>query len=252
VFGYHDSKPVGPNGPDAGSAIIINVGSFTYGGGGGTTLFEDWSSAANATVIATGGMLGGNGGYIGFSQYATGGAATIGLMGNATLDLHGSYLNTITIQNLELVGGTIITNVGSSGIALAVTGQLYINSGSVLNFTFNSKGMTPGQAYTVLSAPNVTDYALSQFAGTNIGTYAPAFSFSGNNLQVTFGSATKAKAQKKTVQQRAAQQKAAQQKPRQKKGARRKTAQRKTAQQKAPLRKTTSRAGARKRSKRRR
>jgi hypothetical protein len=199
VYGAKNSKPVGPNGPTAGSATIINVGGFTSGAEGGATRFEYWSNAGNATIIALGGMLGGNGGTISFSDNASGGSSTIGLLGdNATLDISYSLASTLTMQNLEVIGGTINTNVGSGGICLAISNQLFINSSSVLSFNFYDKGVLAGKAYTILTAPNLSSYLLSQFSGNKIGTNAPQFSISGDSLQVTFGGSS-ARATKSTA-----------------------------------------------------
>jgi hypothetical protein len=186
-YGAGTSKPVGPNGPSAGSAMIVNMGAGTAGAKGGATEFSYWANAANATLVAMGGFNGGDGGSISFSDNASGGSATVVIQGNGTLDI--SYLSTptLTIKNLVTLGGTIVTSVGSSMVSLTLSGQLKIEGG-ILNFNFYGKGVTTGQPYTVLTAPNMSAFTASQFSGNAVNGQSPQFSISGNNLQVTFGS----------------------------------------------------------------
>jgi hypothetical protein len=188
VYGAKGSNPVGPNGPTAGNATIMNVGAGVAGAGGGATLFEYWANAGNATLLASGGQSGGLGGSITFRDYASGGTALVALTGNATLDISGVLGSTLTIEQFAVSGGTVVTNVGGTTICLAVS-NLLINSGA-LNFTFYNKGVTPGQTYTVLTAPNLASSTASQFTGNAVAGNAPQFSINGNNLQVTFGTSS--------------------------------------------------------------
>ena len=184
-YGFKNSLPVGPNGPTAGNATIFSIGAVISGAGGGATVFARWSNAGNAMLLAYGGQFGGKGGSITFQDYASGGAAAVGLTGNATLDISGVIGSALTIEQLSVYDGTVITSVGTPTICLAISSQLSI-SGGALNFQFSGT-VTPGQAYTVLTAPNLASYTAKQFTGNAIGGNAARFSISGNTVQVTFG-----------------------------------------------------------------
>jgi hypothetical protein len=55
-------------------------------------------------------------------------------------------------------------------------------------FSFKSgSGFATGTAYTILTAPNLSNATVSQFSGNTVNGASPTFSIVGNSLQVTFG-----------------------------------------------------------------
>jgi hypothetical protein len=183
-------------GPNAGNALLVNVGATVQGAYGGQTSFggaqpsgsTQWvvSSAANATILATAGTNGGYGGRIVFYDGSSGGSATIGLSGNATLDVSGAG-QSITVGAMNLTGGIIACSLGTQTTNVNVTGNVSI-TGSV-TFSFNAGGgFLTGNAYTILTAANLNGYLASQFLGNAIGQAKPTFSIVNNSLVVTFSS----------------------------------------------------------------
>lgn len=185
---YNDTNIAiaGNAGPTAGDATFMNMGAVVPGACGGQTWFSGASSAGNAALIAMGGVNGGEGGSVVFQDGASGGAATVRLYGNGTLDISDYDQPSLTIGVLELAGGCIKTAVGSTTTCLVVSAQLNITVAPV-TFAFESeKGVALNTPYTILSAPNLAGFSASQFTGNAVGPASPTFQIVGNALTVTF------------------------------------------------------------------
>lgn len=188
VYADPGTPITGSKGPTAGNATCINLGGVTQGALGGKTVFSGTSSAVNAHLIAQPGFNGGGGGSIGFTDQSSGGAATVSLVGNGTLDISSHSPPGLTIGKLELAGGIIATTVGTSPSCLAITGSLTILAGPVA-FAFKSgSGFAPNTPYTILTAPNLSSFAVNLFTGNPLNQGTPTFKIVGNQLQVTFNS----------------------------------------------------------------
>lgn len=172
------------NVPTAGNATFYNLGAYQSGASGGYTTFSGTSSAGNATLIAYGGTSGGYGGKITFYDNSSGGAASVGLTDNGELDLS-DHSGGLTLANLDLAGGIIRVQLGATPTSLTLTGQLGISG--YTTFSFAQSGVTSGTPYTLLTAPNLSDFSADQFNGNSVGRMSPTFAIVGNALQVTFG-----------------------------------------------------------------
>jgi hypothetical protein len=133
-----------------------------------------------------GGSNGGNGGTIVFLPSSSGGSATIRLSGNGTLDVSKSG-QTLAIAGMDLSGGIIACSLGTQTTDVVVTGNVNIWTPVTFNFVAGT-GFEEGTAYTILTAPNLSGYAASQFSGNPVNQATPAFRIVGNSLQVTFDS----------------------------------------------------------------
>ena len=182
-------------GPSAANAVIVCLGAMVQGALGGQTVFEGApgvvTSASNANLLATGGSNGGNGGRIVFSANSSGGSALVGLTGNGTLDVSDAG-QAVTIGALNLSGGVIVCLLGSTTTGVIVTGNANVWSAVTFNFR-EGTGFEEGTAYTILTASNLSGISLALFSGNSIGQAAPAFSITGNSLQVTFNSQARSK-----------------------------------------------------------
>ena len=194
-------------GPNAGTASIMNVGAMVQGASGGQTTFGGATaqgivtSAANASISATGGSNGGYGGRIIFYAGSVGGSATISLAGNGTLDVSGLGAS-LTIGALSLAGGVIVCSLGTKTTGVNA-GKLSVSDPVTFAFSAGT-GFATGQAYTILTSAGLSSSDLSKFSGNAVNGAAPSFSISGNSLQVTFisGDATKARLPKSRTKTR--------------------------------------------------
>lgn len=119
-----------------------------------------------------------------FLPSSSGGSATIGLSGNGTLDVSQSG-QTLAIAGMNLSGGIIACTLGTQTTDVVVTGNVNIWTPVTFNFVAGT-GFEEGTAYTILTAPNLSHYAASQFSGNAVNHATPTFSVVGNSLQVTF------------------------------------------------------------------
>lgn len=173
-------------GPSGAGGTFINLGAFAQGASGGSTIFSGTSRAENARLIATGGVNGAAGGSIVFYDAATGGAASVWLSGNGTLDISGYGQATLTIGDLEFAPGCIRTILGSTTPCLVLSGTLAI-AGSPAAFYFKTgPGFAADTWYTILSAPNLANFSATQFSGNATSAGSPTFRIAGTELQVSF------------------------------------------------------------------
>lgn len=198
---YVDKDAITPNGPDlmaehpkdkvptAGKGTFLNFGGSIPGAEGGLTSLAGIASAGDALLIAYGGLNGGKGGKISFSNQAQGGNAKIQLFGNGTLDL-GWLSQNISIGSLELAGGILLMELGRKDVMLQVSEDLIMHS-SEMNFEFypvKGEVIDPSKWYKVLSAPNLGTFQANQFSGNEIGGVTPCFKIEGEQLLVNYKS----------------------------------------------------------------
>lgn len=186
VFGKGNA---GNSVPTAGNGLFFNHGATLSQAAGGYTQFSATSSAGDATLIAYGGINGGEGGRIAFYDDASGARARVQLFGNGELDI-ANHNKGVTIGALELSGGTIAIGLGSNTTRLRVSGELLLNSNRAV-FSFRTKvggGFEFNTPYTILTSDNLASYTPAQFIGNSIDGVEPTFSFAGDgsDLQVSF------------------------------------------------------------------
>lgn len=173
--------------PTAGDGLFINEGGFTDGASGGFTSFSGIASAGNSRLIAYGGVNGGQGGKIVFSDWTNGGTSYIQLFGNGELDL--SWLRqSISIGVLELSGGIIRMTLGAMDLGLTLTDQLILFSSSMA-FSFvqeSSASFEFNRSYPILTAPNLSCFFENQFIANSLQGVPPAFKIVGNTLEVSY------------------------------------------------------------------
>lgn len=192
VYADPGTPITGSKGPTAGNATCMNLGAVIAGAQGGQTQFGGTADAANAQLIATGGVNGGQGGAIVFSSVSSGGSAAVNLAGNGTLDISGHSAPGVSIKDLDLWGGVIVVSLGTNTTCLAVSGTLGILGGPVA-FGFKAgSGFAPNTTYTILTASNLSSFGANQFMGNAVNGAAPTFTIVGNALEVTFGGGGKA------------------------------------------------------------
>ncbi len=193
----------GGNAPSAANATCINLGALAQGAYGGQTIFYATTSAANARLVASGGNNGGYGGKIAFYDQSSGGSARVGLFGNGALNISDYGQASLTIGALELAPGIIETTVGTDTPCLVVTGNLTITASPAV-FEFESgSGFAANTPYTILTAPNLSNFTAADFTGNSLNGGSPSFSIVGNRLQVTFGSSRKSSPSKARSSRRA-------------------------------------------------
>jgi hypothetical protein len=186
VYANQGTSIAGSHGPRAGTATLVNLGAVVEGAFGGKTQFSGMSNAEKALLIATGGANGAAGGSIAFYDTAAGGSATVVLYGNGTLDVSGYGQPSLTIGELQLAPGRIATSLGTATPCVDVSGNLTVGTGPVTFFFTSGPGFSANTWYTILTAPNLSQFTAEQFSGNHLGGGAPAFRIQGNSLQVSY------------------------------------------------------------------
>ncbi len=126
----------------AGNATFINNGAAVSGAFPGETLFNP-GDAGNATLIANGGVGGGDGGLIVFSSAAgvsTGGTARVKVFGNGNLDISQQSASGLTTGSIEgdgrvFLGANKLT-VGANNLSTTFSGL--IKDGGIVGGTGGS------------------------------------------------------------------------------------------------------------------
>ncbi|HBJ87113.1 MAG TPA: hypothetical protein DDZ88_25285, partial [Verrucomicrobiales bacterium] len=127
----------------AGDAVITAngsafTGSLVDGTGGGMILFEGFSSARNATLIANGGTGAGLGGAIIFLDQSRGGEARVQVHGNGRLDISLHDSDEVEIGSLEGSGNVFLGSktlvLGENGLSTTFSGSVQ-DDGAVFDFT---------------------------------------------------------------------------------------------------------------------
>ncbi|MCA0153625.1 hypothetical protein [Winogradskyella vincentii] len=182
---YNEGDYIEP--PTAEKATFINLGATVNGANGGYTSFSNETTAAEATLIAHGGINGGNGGQILFNDNSTGDNSSVELIGNGELDLS-YHKGPLTIKNLILKGGLIKIRIGDNPTTLNIAKDFNLNT-PVAEFSFyldKENGFKYDTAYAILSANNLSDSQIQDFRGNEINGHKPKFSVSNNILFVSY------------------------------------------------------------------
>lgn len=173
--------------PSAGNSNISNFGADIPRAAGGYTEFSGCSSAGAATLIAYPGSNGGYGGKIAFYDQSSGGAARIRLFGNAELDI-GNHTQGVSIAELELNDGIIVTQLGNKTPLLTVSNKLLLNSFQVC-FSFWKKEQSEFEfdtRYAILNYAGLSKYSTDRFSGNWIDGVEPSFHIDDDTLYVSF------------------------------------------------------------------
>ena len=112
----------------AGHATINNYGAYDYEEfGGGVTVFRGSSTADSAILVANGGVSGGGGSAIFFSDTSTGGTARVKVFGNGYLDIT-AHQSGLTIGSIEGSGNVYLganrLTVGTNNINTSFSGLI--------------------------------------------------------------------------------------------------------------------------------
>jgi autotransporter-associated beta strand protein len=114
--------------PSAGNGTFINNGATISGAVGGKTILNNTSTAGAATLIANGGINGGEGGAIFFEEKSTGGTARVEVFGNGFLDISNSQFLGVTVGSIEGDGNVFLgantLRVGSNNLSTIFSGVL--------------------------------------------------------------------------------------------------------------------------------
>jgi len=112
----------------AGDATFINDGATARGGIAGETVFQDTGDADNATLIANGGVGGGDGGSIQFPTASTGGTARVEVFGNGNLDISGHNAPGVTTGSIQGTGAVFLganeLTVGTNNLGTTFSGLI--------------------------------------------------------------------------------------------------------------------------------
>ena len=142
----------------AGDATFINDGATASGGIAGETLFKDTGDAGNATLIANGGLGGGDGGSIQFATASTGGTARVEVFGNGNLDISRHDAPGVTIGSIEGNGAVFLgannLTVGTNNLSTTFSGL--IQDGGVSGGTGGSLTKTGNGKLTLSNANTYT------------------------------------------------------------------------------------------------
>jgi autotransporter-associated beta strand protein len=146
-------------------------GVLTFQGGPSTT-------AANATIVATGGFNGGSGGLVQFLPNSLGGTCRIELLGNSQLDMAADRDFDLTIGSLEgegtvTLGGHALI-IGSNNLSTIFSGLIEDGTGVGAIAKIGTGTLTLSGANTYTGDTTITDGILfvSNISGSGTGTGA--------------------------------------------------------------------------------
>ena len=141
-----------PGTASAGTATLINNGGDGEGSLGGQTLFESYSTASQATLIANGGTNGGGGGTIAFEGAADGAEARVELFGNGRLDpMLSAFLSVGSIEGdglIDLSLGHTQLITGANNLSTTFSGLIEGVAGSLTKIGTGSLTLTGANTYT--------------------------------------------------------------------------------------------------------
>ena len=168
------------NTSNAGGGAFTNEGGTGANSFGGYTQFFDSADAGSATLIANGGVDGGGGGKMVFSQSSTGGTARVEVYGNGFLDMNGHSIAGLTIGSLAGSGNVFLgankLTVGSNGLSTTFSGVIR-----------NGTGLPPGGGGTGGSLAKIGDGMLTL---TGINTYTGVTTVNKGTLSVDYDGTT--------------------------------------------------------------
>ncbi len=133
----------------AGGALSPEIGAQ------GIISFADEASAGNAALTANGGVNGGDGGLIAFSQRSTGGTAQVRLYGNGRLYLGGKANPVLTIGSLE---GEGVVELARTNLSIGSNSLSTLYSGVIQDGTAASGGALTKIGTGVLTLTGANSY----------------------------------------------------------------------------------------------
>jgi autotransporter-associated beta strand protein len=149
--GEHGSFILFQNTATADNATFVINGSMGAGLSSTALLFLDSATAANANITANGGANGSGGGMISFQKTSSGGAASITLNGNATLDLSTHNAPGVTIGSLSGAGSVLLgantLTIGSNNQSTTFSGVIQ-ESGGVTKIGTGTLTLSGSNPYT--------------------------------------------------------------------------------------------------------
>lgn len=163
------------------NATFYANGSTVAGAFGGRVIFSFYTpTAANATLIATGGTGDNDGGGIVFGYTSDGGEARVELFGNGFLDIRPLQTPELTIGSLEGNGlvflGSVNLSIGSNNLSTRFSGLIEENSegasGALTKIGSGSLTLTGANTYTGGTAIEAGKLVVNNRtgSGTGIGT----------------------------------------------------------------------------------
>src|SRR5713101_4525053 len=168
----------------AGNATFTNIGGAVSGAFPGETLFNP-GDAGDATLIANGGLGGGDGGLIVFSSaggVSTGGTARVEVFGNGNLDISQQSAPGLTTGSIEgdglvFLGANNLTvgtnNLSTTLSGLVQDGGISRRTGGSLTKTGNGKlSLTNANTYTGATTVNAGSLLVKNRTGSGTGTGA--------------------------------------------------------------------------------
>jgi len=162
------------------SNITVNGATVTGDGAQGVLTFTqgNTATAANATIVATGGFNGGKGGLVQFLPNAKGGACRIELLGNSQLDMAADRDLDLTIGSLEgegtvTLGGHALI-IGSNNLGTIFSGLIQDGTGVGAVAKTGTGTLTLGGANTYTGDTTISSGILlvSNISGSGTGTGA--------------------------------------------------------------------------------
>ncbi|MBA3831075.1 MAG: autotransporter-associated beta strand repeat-containing protein [Chthoniobacterales bacterium] len=159
-----------------GDSVITSGGATVEGAGGGVTLFGSPATAGNATLIAEGGLNGGDGGSIRFESTSKGGTARIRIFGNGSLNISAHS------------GGGVLTTGSLEG-----DGQVFLGS---RNLTLGSNNLNTTFSGVIQDSGSLTKIGTGTLTLSGSNTYAGGTTISAGTLRAnnTTGSGTGSRA----------------------------------------------------------
>lgn len=143
---------------------MTSEGGQTAGASGGATRFLNQSHAAGVTLIANGGLNGGAGGLIQFSESSTGDSARVEVFGNGTLDVSAHKamaVGSIEGDGLVLLAQSKLT-VGGNGLSTTFSGVIAEGNGPGGSLTKTGSGtLTLAGASTYMGGTTVSSGTLA-------------------------------------------------------------------------------------------
>ena len=186
-----------------GAAACGDQAAVPDGTGGSATIFEESSTAGNASLIANGGTGSGTGAAIAFLDDSLGGTARVKVFGNGRLDISLHNAGSVTVGSIAGTGNVFLGSnnltVGGDNSSTTFAGGFTGTTGSSLTKTgAGTLHLSGAQTYGTLTTSDGTTYVDSALGTGNSTVNANAttnFTASqtlgalniGAGVKVTFG-----------------------------------------------------------------
>jgi len=162
ISGAHNLTFTGAGDTTVSGAIATSTGTLTKNGSGKLTL--SGTNTYSGVTTVNGGILSVNGSLANSAITVNSGAflkgsGTIGSTSVGGTLAPGNSINTIHGTSFHLLSGSVLQNeVDASGNSdlVSATSSITIDSGTALQLVAQPGTYTPGQTYTIMSAPSIT------------------------------------------------------------------------------------------------